>query len=82
MSALYAKIEQVLEDHVRPVLAMHSGDICIVSLDEDAAEVHVQFLGSCRGCPITSITFYHVVEKAILEEIPEIRRVIDVDSGE
>jgi len=74
------RVEEVLEDHVRPILAMHKGNVGIVSADGDTGVVELKFLGSCQGCPITSITFVHVIEKALMEEMPEVSEVIDVDN--
>ena len=74
------KVETVLEDHVRPILAMHKGNVGIVDADEDTGVVQLKFLGSCQGCPITSITFYNVIEKALMEELDEVNMVIDVDN--
>lgn len=80
MTEFRQKIEQVLEDHVRPVLAMHRGNIGIVAANQETGVVELKFMGSCSGCPITSITFYQIVEKALMEEVPEVAMVIDVDN--
>ncbi len=80
MADFREKVEEVLEDHVRPILALHKGDVGIVNADVDTGVVELKFLGTCQGCPITSITFVHVIEKALMEEMPEVNEVIDVDN--
>ena len=82
MSNTHDMVDMILEDYVRPTLALHQGNIHIVSIDEEVGEVYLRFSGGCRGCPITSITLYHVIEKALFEHIPWVKKVIDVDSGE
>jgi len=80
MSTLRNRVEEVLEDHVRPILAMHRGSIAIVDVDDEHGVVQLKFTGSCHGCPITSITFYNIVEKSLMEELPEVNEVIDIDN--
>jgi Fe-S cluster biogenesis protein NfuA len=80
MLNLREKIEVVLDDYVRPILAMHKGNIEIVELNEGSGSVYLKFRGTCSGCPITSITFLNTVEKHLLEEIPELNEVFDIDN--
>ncbi len=80
MSDFKEKVEEVLEDHVRPILAMHNGNVGIVSVDEDIGLVELKFLGACHGCPITTITFHQIIEKSLMEELPEVSMVVDVDN--
>jgi Fe-S cluster biogenesis protein NfuA len=63
---------------VRPLLAAHAGDVELLGIDEEAGAVMLRLLGSCDGCPSSSITLQLAVERAILEAAPEIVR-IDVD---
>jgi Fe-S cluster biogenesis protein NfuA len=63
---------------VRPLLAAHAGDVELLGVDEEAGVVQLRLLGSCDGCPSSSVTLQLAVERAIVEAAPEIVR-IDVD---
>jgi Fe-S cluster biogenesis protein NfuA len=73
-----ARVEAALES-VRPLLGSHGGDVELLDLDEERGAVYLRLLGSCDGCPSSSSTLQHAVEKAILEAAPEIV-VIDVEA--
>jgi Fe-S cluster biogenesis protein NfuA/nitrite reductase/ring-hydroxylating ferredoxin subunit len=72
------RVEQAL-DNVRPYLGSHGGDVELLSVSEDV--VRLRLLGSCDGCPSSSVTLKLAVEGAIEAAAPEIVR-IDVDTGE
>jgi Fe-S cluster biogenesis protein NfuA len=74
---LAQRVESALAK-VRPLLAGHGGDVELLDVDQEAAAVHIRLLGSCDGCPSSSVTLQLAVEKAILEGAPEIM-TIDVD---
>jgi Fe-S cluster biogenesis protein NfuA len=65
------RVEAALVE-VRPLLARHGGGVELVDIDADAAAVCIRLLGSCDGCPSSSITLQSAVERAILEAAPEI----------
>ena len=75
--ALAQRVEAALAK-VRPLLASHGGDVELVDLDPDAGAVLIRLLGSCDGCPSSSVTLQLAVERAIMEAAPEIV-TIDVD---
>ena len=60
------------------MLAAHKGDVELVDIDPDANAVKLRLLGSCDGCPSSTVTLQMAVEKAILEAAPEIE-IIDVE---
>ena len=74
---LKARVEGALES-VRPMLGHHAGDVELLDIDEDAGAVFLRLLGSCDGCPSSTITLQNAVYKAIVEAAPEIS-IIDVD---
>ena len=78
-SDLTGRIEAALES-VRPFLAHHDGDVELLDVDADAGAVRLRLLGSCDGCPSSSVTLKLAVERAIVEAAPEIVR-IDVDDA-
>ena len=74
---LASRVEGALTK-VRPFLATHGGDVDLLGIDADAGAVRIRLLGSCDGCPSSSITLQMAVERSITEAAPEIIR-IEVD---
>ena len=62
------RIEGVL-DRVRPFMQADGGDIELVSVAGNSADVRLT--GMCAGCPSAHMTLYLGVETALREEIPE-----------
>jgi nitrite reductase/ring-hydroxylating ferredoxin subunit/Fe-S cluster biogenesis protein NfuA len=73
--SLTERVEGALAS-VRPMLASHSGDVELVSIDPPS--ISVRFLGSCDGCPASALTFHEGVKKAIEAACPEITEVRQV----
>jgi Fe-S cluster biogenesis protein NfuA len=59
---------------IRPYLKADGGDIEFVDVTEDGI-VKVKLTGACIGCPMSQMTLRAGVERALLKEIPGIRRV-------
>ena len=57
-------------DSVRPYLGSHGGDVEFLGLTEDGV-VRLRMLGSCDGCPSSSVTLTLAVETAIQAAAPE-----------
>lgn len=62
------RVEEVL-NRVRPFLQADGGDIELIALDGNSADVRLT--GICAGCPSAHMTLHLGVEAAIREEIPE-----------
>ena len=62
------RVEAVL-DRVRPFMRMDGGDIELVDVRGNCADV--KLTGMCAGCPSAHMTLYLGVETALREEIPE-----------
>ena len=62
------RIEDVL-DRVRPFLNADGGNIELVSVSGNSADVRLT--GMCAGCPSAHMTLYLGVETALREAIPE-----------
>lgn len=75
---LERRVEGALES-VRPFLSQHDGDVELLDIDESVGAVHLRLLGSCDGCPSSSVTLQLAVETAINEAAPEIV-IIDVEA--
>ncbi len=67
------KIHSVLNS-IRPFLKADGGDVEFVKLLPEGI-VEVKLLGACFDCPLSQMTLRAGIERALLNEIPEIRRV-------
>lgn len=70
--------KRVLES-VRPSLRSHGGDAELVAVDDGVA--HVRLLGACDGCSMAARTLRDGVERALVDNVPAIRRVEVVQGG-
>lgn len=80
MKDQFERVQHVMNSKVRQSLRRHGGDIELLSVSE--GEVRVRFLGACRSCPAAQMTVEDVVEANILENLPEIKRVVLVNDVE
>ena len=62
------RVETVL-DRVRPFMQADGGDIELVEIHGNSADV--KLTGMCSGCPSAHMTLYLGVETALRDEIPE-----------
>jgi Fe-S cluster biogenesis protein NfuA len=62
------RVQGVL-DRVRPFLQADGGDIELLTVAGNSADVRLT--GMCAGCPSAHMTLHVGVEAAIREEIPE-----------
>jgi Fe-S cluster biogenesis protein NfuA len=62
-------------NRVRPYLQNDGGDIDLIEITEDLT-VKVKLTGACHGCPFALQTLKAGVEQAIMQEVPEIKKVI------
>lgn len=72
---LAQKVQKVIDERVAPSLAGHGGWVELLAVDGDAAVI--QFGGGCQGCGMSQVTLKEGIETAILQEVPEIKRVLD-----
>lgn len=75
-SPLEDRINYILYNEINPGLAAHGGMVSLVELVEDNIAV-LQFGGGCQGCAAVDITLKHGVERALLEQIPELAGIRD-----
>ncbi|HHY31541.1 MAG TPA: NifU family protein [Firmicutes bacterium] len=66
------KIEKALAK-IRSALQAHGGDVELVSVNDGV--VKVRLTGACVGCPMSVMTLKNGVERALKEEVPEVKRV-------
>ncbi|MDQ2827027.1 MAG: NifU family protein [Actinomycetota bacterium] len=63
-------------DKVRPYLGSHGGDVEVLDVDGEIGSITIRLLGSCDGCPSSSVTLKMAVEDAIHDAAPEIAHII------
>ena len=73
------KFEKVLNEKVRPQLALHRGDVEIVSYEENI--LRIRLLGQCSGCPSADFTNETIIEAEVVAALPEyVERVVAIHS--
>jgi Fe-S cluster biogenesis protein NfuA/nitrite reductase/ring-hydroxylating ferredoxin subunit len=60
-------------DSVRPYLGSHGGDVSLLGVNDGV--VRLQFQGSCKSCPSSSVTLELAVEDAVRAAAPEISSI-------
>ncbi len=73
------RVEDAL-DSVRPYLGSHGGDVHLLAVDGEV--VRLQFAGSCKSCPSSSVTLELAVEDAVRAAAPEISSIEVVTSND
>jgi Fe-S cluster biogenesis protein NfuA len=63
-------------DAIRPALQADGGDIVFKHLDDDGV-VHVELVGACGTCPVSTMTLKAGVERIIKDRVPGVTAVED-----
>ncbi len=74
--SLSEKVTTALET-IRPYLKADGGDVELVNVTEEGI-VEVRLIGACVGCPMSQMTLRAGIERALIREVPGIRRVESV----
>ena len=67
------KINELLEERIKPAVAQDGGDINFVKLQKGI--VFLELRGACSGCPSSTITLKSGIENMLKYYIPEIQAV-------
>jgi Fe-S cluster biogenesis protein NfuA len=59
---------------IRPYLQADGGDVELVQVSKDGI-VEVKLTGACSTCPMSQMTLRAGIERALMRNVPEIRRV-------
>ncbi|MEX2625519.1 MAG: NifU family protein [Ilumatobacteraceae bacterium] len=70
------RVAQVIERQINPAIAAHGGRAELVAVEDEAA--YVRLSGGCQGCGMATVTLSQGIERAILDAVPEVTRVLDV----
>jgi len=72
---LEARVQEVI-DKLRPFLQRDGGDCELVGVEDGV--VKLRLLGACGSCPASTMTLKAGIERALMEEIPEVKEVEQV----
>jgi Fe-S cluster biogenesis protein NfuA len=64
-------------DAIRPALQADGGDIVFRELDAEGV-VHVELVGACGSCPVSTMTLKAGVERIIMDRVPGVTEVVAV----
>ena len=73
---LEIKIQQILNDYVRPAVEQDGGAISFKSFNEGEGIVTVELRGSCSGCPSSTITLKSGIQNLLQRMVPEVKEVV------
>lgn len=69
-----AKLEQLLDELVRPALRAHGGDVEFLSFEEGI--LRLRMLGQCAGCPAATMTNETLIEGQLVPLVPQLKQVV------
>lgn len=70
------RVQSVI-DLIRPAVQADGGDIELVDVTAEGV-VQIRFHGACHGCPSSTMTLQHGIERNLKEKVPEITAVVPV----
>jgi Fe-S cluster biogenesis protein NfuA len=70
------KIREVLDQEIRPAVAMDGGDISFERFEDGV--VYVALQGACSGCPSSTATLKMGVESRLRAVVPEVLEVVSI----
>ena len=71
------RINYVIYNEINPMLESHGGEVSLVKFTE-SKEAVLQFGGGCQGCGMVDVTLKDGIEKTLIEQIPELKSVVDI----
>ncbi len=74
---IVAQIKELLDDRIRPAVAMDGGDIVFDRFEDGVLYVRMQ--GACAGCPSSSATLKAGIENMLRHYVPEVQEVRAVE---
>lgn len=75
-TAIVREIKKVLNNEIRPVVALDGGDIVFHKYEDNILYIHMR--GACAGCPSSAATLKGGIETRMQELFPEITEVVAV----
>ena len=72
-SEVVTRIKALLDDRIRPAVAMDGGDIRFSGYEKGI--VYLQMRGACAGCPSSTATLKAGIENMLRHYVPEVQEV-------
>jgi len=72
-SEIVLQIKEILDDRIRPAVAMDGGDIVFDRFEDGVVYLHMH--GACAGCPSSTATLKSGIENMLKHFIPEVMEV-------
>jgi Fe-S cluster biogenesis protein NfuA len=69
-------VKEVLE-MIRPALQADGGDVELIEVTADGI-VKVKLVGACGHCPMSTMTLKMGIERTLMEKVPGVKEVIQV----
>lgn len=73
-SELDIKIKKILDEEIRPAIAMDGGDLEYRGFEDGIVTLKLQ--GACSTCPASTMTLKMGIESRLKEEFPEVKEVV------
>ena len=70
------RIKQLLDDNIRPAVAMDGGDVIFESFEDGIVKLKMQ--GACSGCPSSTMTLKMGIEGLLTRMVPGVKEVVSV----
>jgi len=61
-------------EYVRPALQADGGDMIL--LGTSGGQVHLQMVGACGGCPLSSMTLTAGIERILSDRVPGVEAIV------
>lgn len=75
MNEIESKINETIEK-IRPFLISDGGNIEFIKFEDGV--VYVKMMGHCSNCPMLDVTLKESIEFALINEIPEVIEVRNI----
>ncbi|MEK9166397.1 MAG: NifU family protein [Patescibacteria group bacterium] len=77
MTSKEKEIVNVLENQVKPMLAVHLGSLDYVGFKDGVVSVRLQ--GTCKGCPLSQLTLKAGIEELLKSKVEGVKSVASVE---
>jgi len=71
-----ARIRQILDNEIRPAVASDGGDVVFQHYREGI--LTLRLVGSCSGCPSSTMTLKMGIERRLKEDVPDLKEVVSL----
>jgi len=71
-----SRIREIIDQEIRPAVAMDGGDITFDRLENGTVYLHM--IGACSGCPSSTMTLKMGIQSRLQQEFPEVVDVLPI----